>query len=285
VLAIVLPLTALAIGGTFIAEGWWPGNDAEQARGDDAPPQTDAPKPQPKTTTKDVKSPGDNPASAKDTGGPARTLAHALAAGVILAQAGGADELRPPLRRVQDPRVVGTETLLDAPDGEYIVDALRNGKTLKLVGKLQRLTVGEINDRAVLDATQLEVKEIILLGGILNNSQVKLNAPDGVVEIYGQLNGNVVVSVNAPGGSVTFAKGGIFNGSRIEVKCRSLEFADRLEGPQTMVTAKMSTGAQVKFRTISNSAKLHVQKANPKDRPIEVIGGDVYGQGEFRRLN
>jgi hypothetical protein len=211
------------------------------------------------------------------------------------APAGPADKpalVGPPAELKAAPRPIrppafGNEVKLDDPDGDYAFESLQGGKTLKLIGKVRRLTIGQLNDRAVLDASQLEVKEVVVLRNILNEATLKLNAPDGSVEFRGQVASRVKVFINAPGGTVTFKeKGGIIlNEARIELTARHVDFQDRIEGSNTLVTATLTAGATVKYRSISNSAKVYCKRADGKDPPVAVTGGDVFGQGEFRRLN
>jgi hypothetical protein len=55
----------------------------------------------------------------------------------------------------------------------------------------------------MLDATQLEVKEVIVLRGVLNEATLKVNAPGRTAEFSGPLNARAKVFIDAPGRTVT----------------------------------------------------------------------------------
>jgi hypothetical protein len=222
-----------------------------------------------------------------DIFGPPESLKGAAAVAAIKPVIfGPPEELKAPPRPIRPP-ALGNEVKLDDADGDYALESLQGGKTLKLTGKVRRLTVGQVSDRAVLDASKLEAKEVVVLRGVLNEATLKVSAADGAVEFRGSLAGRAKVFVNAPGGAVTFReKGGtILNEARLDVTARSLDFQDRIEGANTLVTATLTAGARLKYHAISSGAKVYVKRADPKDPPAEVSGGDVYAQGEFRRLN
>ena len=200
--------------------------------------------------------------------------------------AGPPEDLKAPLRPVVKPLVVGTETKLDDVEGEFVVEALHN-KTLKLTGRVKRLTIGEVNNRATLDASQLEAKEIVILRGIHNDSTVKLNAPNGKVDVRGQVGTRAKVFITAPNGLVTFRdKGGLItNEAKITITAGGVELLDRVQGWNTMVTVTLTAGGRLQYREVTGGSKVHYRKADPKDPDVEILGGDVTNQAEFRRTN
>jgi hypothetical protein len=190
-----------------------------------------------------------------------------------------------PLPAVKAPGNAGGEIKLDDPDGEYYVELLSN-KTLKLNGRVQRLRIGEIKDRGVLDASQLEANQVIIERGIRNDATVKLNAPGGHVEVRGPLNERGKLFVVAPDGGVTFTeKCEVNNQSNVTLTARRVEFLGKVQGWNTQVTMTITAGGGLRFRELNNGAKMQYKKANPKDPDVDVSGGDVIGQAEFRRVN
>jgi hypothetical protein len=200
---------------------------------------------------------------------------------------GPPDELRPALRAAQNSRVIGNETQLDDPAGEFVVDSLLNGKTLKLTGKVKRLKIGQVNGRAMLDAAQLEAQEIIVLQGIFNDSTVKLNAPNGSVEFRGQLNGRVKVFVTAPNGTVTFKANAaqITSEAKVTVTAGSIECNDLIHGWNTQLTATLTNGGQLLLKEIANGSKVQYKKANPKDPELKIEPGIIRDQAELKKSN
>ena len=176
-----------------------------------------------------------------------------------------------------------TETVLNDPNGEYVVPALLNGKSLKLTGQVKRLRIsGQISGRATLDASQLEAREIIVEQPILNDSIVKLNAPNGSVEFRSQIIGRVNLSIDAPQGTVTFkATAPVLNESKLAITTGRLDFQERIQG-NVQVEATLSAGGRLKYKEIINGSKVRYKKANPKDPDLDILPGDVASQGELR---
>jgi hypothetical protein len=188
--------------------------------------------------------------------------------------------------RVAKPIVVSKDTRLDDPDGEVMVTSLI-GKTMKLTGKVHRLTINDVSGRSILDASGLQAKEIIVLRPLLNNSTVRLNAPGGTVEFRGMISGRTQLFVHAPNGSVAFkANGGtIINESKLTITARSVEFNDRIQGWNNHIVVTLNAGGRLKFKEVGGGSKLYYKKAHPNDPEPDILAGEVINQGELRKIN
>jgi hypothetical protein len=128
--------------------------------------------------------------------------------------------------------VRGNVRTIENPGGEYALESLNSGAQVRLRGKVKTLRIGPLNGESTLDASGLEVRQVILAGEINGGSTVKLEAPDGSVEFRGAVNGRSKVYVDAPGGKVTFLKapgagqaGAEISGeSKITIRAKDVDF-------------------------------------------------------------
>ena len=200
---------------------------------------------------------------------------------------GPPDELRPPLRAALNPKVNNGEVRLDDPDGEFVVEQVASGKTLKLIGKVKRLKIVRVNGKVTLDASQLEAREIVVVQGIFNEAIVMLNAPNGFVEFRGPLNGRVKVTVAAPKGMVIFkANGGqITNEAHVYVTAATIECHDLIHGWNALLDATLTRGGRLQFKELAAGGVLQYRKAAGNDPDIEIIPGILRDQAELRKQN
>src|SRR5262249_37748107 len=107
--------------------------------------------------------------------------------------------------KLNDPQKFFTKIKeLNSPTGEYSAGSLANNNRFKLKGKIGKLRVEKIDSGAILDASELEAKEIVISQNIQGTTLVLLNAPKGKVVFLGEIKGASQVAVNAPDGIVIF---------------------------------------------------------------------------------
>jgi hypothetical protein len=200
---------------------------------------------------------------------------------------GPPDELRMPLRPAMNPKINNGEVRLDDPDGEFVVEQVASGKTLKLIGKVKRLKIVRVNGKATLDASQLEAREIVVEQGIFSEATVLLNAPNGFVEFRGPLNGRVKVTVNAPKGMVIFkANGGqITNEAHAHVTAATIECHDLIHGSNALLDATLTRGGRLQFKEAASGSVLQYRKAAWNDPEVQIIPGTLRDQAEMRKMN
>jgi hypothetical protein len=130
----------------------------------------------------------------------------------------------------------GNDIKLNDPDGEYALKPINGGDRFVLQGKIKTLSIADINDKSILDATLLEAGEIIFTGNLNSGAIVLLGKAhtlklrdindqstlDGsaldarVIMVTGAVNSGSTVKLHAPKGSVEFL-GEINERAQIEV--------------------------------------------------------------------
>lgn len=191
------------------------------------------------------------------------------------------------------PRVTvrGNVRTIENPGGEYALEALNAGAQVRLRGKVKTLRIGPVNGESTLDASGLEVRQVILVGEINGGSTVKLEAQEGSVEFRGAVNGRSKVYVDAPGGTVTFLKapgagqaGAAINGeSKITIRAKDVDFQCPIGGSETRVTVVLTRGGSLRFTEIGGRSRLLYRRAEQKDPEPLVSRGTIRGQAEVKK--
>jgi len=200
----------------------------------------------------------------------------------------GPPDERQPLRAAVNPRYTGNEIILDDPEGEFVVDAIPVGQQRKLSGKVRRLRVsGNIGQRAFLDATRLQAKEILVEHTVGMDAQVKLNAPNGWVEFRGPIQTRSRLFVTAPDGTVSFHSnvGSLQPDTQVTVTAGNIEFANAIQGWNTVVDVTVTSGGRLKFKELTNGARLHYRRADPRDAAVAIVPGSVRAQAELLKVD
>jgi hypothetical protein len=188
--------------------------------------------------------------------------------------------------------LVGDVRLLDRPDGEYRIAALR-GTALKLSGRVKTLRIGIVDAGATLDASALEAQEVIVAGRIDGGSTVKLRAPRGRVEFKSKVDGESRLEVDAPEGTVAFTdptqlrrEGSKIDGdSHVTITAKTADFRGAINGTRTRVVVTLTKGGLLYFREISGSVRLQYRKADPRDPDPRVLGGQVHGAAKLQKID
>jgi hypothetical protein len=195
----------------------------------------------------------------------------------------------PPLPEV----LVGDDRRLVRPDGEYRIGTLTRGSTLKLSGKVKILRVGMVDGGSTLDASALEAGEIFVRGRIAGGATVKLRAPGGRVEFNGKVDGESRLEVDAPGGTVAFTQpseppreGSKIGGdSTVAVTAKIADFRGAIDGTRTRVVVTLTKGGLLYFRDIGGSVRLQYRKADPRDPPPRILGGEVHDSAKLEKID
>ena len=171
---------------------------------------------------------------------------------------------------------------LDNPNGTN--DAIVGpGRTLVLRGQVKTLRVRGLEAGAVLDCSDLETQEVIVVGKIDGASTLWLTVSNGRVTFQAKVDGKSRVGIVAPGGTVVFANPGggraegatVAGGSTVEVKARSVNFQGLISGPGTRVAVTLTAGGSLGFAEIDGPSRLEYGKADPDDSDPAVIRGKV----------
>jgi hypothetical protein len=187
--------------------------------------------------------------------------------------------------------VRGNVRTIENPGGEYALESLNGGARVRLRGKVKTLRIGPVNGESTLDASGLEVRQVILAGEINGGSTVKLEAPDGSVEFRGAVNGRSKVYVDAPGGKVTFLKapgagqaGAEIGGeSKITIRAKDVDFQCPIDGSETRVTVVLTRGGSLRFSEIGGRSRLLYRRAEHTDPEPIVTRGTLRGQAEVKK--
>ena len=188
---------------------------------------------------------------------------------------------------VADPLPGDKMVQLDEPDGIYRVPSLDTGESRELQGRIKRLEIEMVNGDALLDAAELQANEVVFLRGVNGQAQARVFAPDGTVELQGDINGEAVVDIYAPGGRVVLGAEGdtCVNGSgRITITAAAVDIRGRVDGsPQLDVT--LTHGGKLKFAELSGSARLTYRRANPADPEPAIQAGSLRAGAQLVQHN
>lgn len=176
-----------------------------------------------------------------------------------------------------DPKIAPTRHF-DSPDDTATLPDLNRGDRVTLTGRLRVLRVGSVNGNSVLDASGLTAEEIEIAGDLNGDALVTLNAPGGRVTIRGYVVGSTKLTILAPAGEVVVvANSGLFAGnSTTRLTAKRLEVAGKFGG-NAKVFATLTVGGSLKLTTAEEGAQLTYKKAAASDPPLTVDKGIVRG--------
>ena len=186
---------------------------------------------------------------------------------------------RPPPARV---------TQVDHPNAEY-PPLVPPGATVTLKGRAKRLKVPALEGGAVLDASELEVEDVIVVGKIDGGSRLRVAAHKRVT-FQAKIDGRSTVEVIAPTATVMFldVKGrdvtGIAGGSVVRVTAHVTSFLGHIRGADTVVTVTVARGGSVGFVEIDGPARFEYRKAAPADPDPVLSRGKVGAAATVARV-
>jgi hypothetical protein len=136
------------------------------------------------------------------------------------------------------------EKRIDAPDGTVAVSDMNREDRLTLTGTVRQLRIGSIGGSAVLDASGLTAREIVITGDLGGRATVSLHAPGGMVRIGGHVEGRSRLVVIAPRGHVYVQEGsGKLDGdAELKVEARDVEIAGPMSGNAKLVVTLTGGG-------------------------------------------
>jgi hypothetical protein len=184
------------------------------------------------------------------------------------------------LRQPRDPPT--TTRTINVPNMIYKLQPLVNGAGLKLVGQAKTLQIMAVGNNSFLDASELRVQEIIVVGAINDGARVRLSAPEGRITIP-EISGRATVEIRAPNGTVVIR---VINGdAQVTMTGKDIDFADFIDGDRTQVTATVTNDGRLHFQDLRGSSRLHWKKDRPTDREPTIEKGTVKPPAEFRKLD
>jgi hypothetical protein len=133
--------------------------------------------------------------------------------------------------------------------GELIGDAV-----VLLSGKAKTLTLGGIKGEASLDANALEAAEAVITGDLDGRGTLTLNVPGGSVTFLGSPDGLPRVTVHAPNGKATFGSadrsrasaGSIVGPSHVILIARDVDLRRTIDG-RARVEVTLTEGGSPRF--------------------------------------
>jgi hypothetical protein len=157
------------------------------------------------------------------------------------------------------------------------------GSTVTIRGWVKTLIVRDLVAGAVLDCSELQAEEVVVVGKVDGGARLTLRAPGGSIVFRGKIDGRSRVDVRAPGGTVTFETpsdkghdGAKIDGdSTVEVTARAVAFHGRIQGGGTKVFVTLTANASLKFAEIDGGARLEYSKTDPDDADPAISKGRI----------
>jgi uncharacterized Zn finger protein (UPF0148 family) len=195
----------------------------------------------------------------------------------------------PPDQELQD---LAEEVDIDKPNGEHAVAAVTGVDSVKLGGKVKKLTIAGVHGQGVLTSEKLTARDVIVTGAVNEAGTLKLDVPGGSVTFLSSLDGAARVRINAPGGKVTFGSvdksvhggGAIVGSAHVTVIARDVDLRGAIDGGARVVVT-LTEGGSLRFKSISGGAHVHYRKAKPGDPAPKIDRGRVTAGGKFARLD
>lgn len=162
---------------------------------------------------------------------------------------------------------------------------------MRLVGKVKKLTIGPIDAKSHLDASSLEVQEVVFNGAINGRSYVKVRATNGTIEFRAPIDSQSTVWAYAVGGKVTFGSPAnrsacIINGdAKVHVTAQEVLFWGAIDGTATTVKVLLTKGGKLMFTDLAGSAKLQYRKYSRNDPDTTIEQGKIADKAKFERQN
>jgi hypothetical protein len=169
------------------------------------------------------------------------------------------------------------ERHIDNAGAEVRVPDLRGEEELVLSGTARVLKVGSLHGRARVDASKLNVREVIVAGDLHGDAALTVSAPNGSVTVNGFVIGSAKLTVLAPGGTVLFAESArLDGGSAVTVTARAVTVRGPMLGG-TQLGATLTSGGALKLNTLEGGATVTYRKEKPTDPAPAVEPGTVRG--------
>jgi len=155
-----------------------------------------------------------------------------------------------------DARVVRNRRI-DAPEGAVTVSDMNRTVRLTLTGVVRQLRIGTVGGDAVLDASGLAAREIVVTGDLSGRATVRLHAPGGTVSIGGHIEGAARVVVEAPRGEVVLRAGSgrLDEDGELTVTARSVEVKGAMAGNAKLIVT-LTGGGTVTLGTMHENASV-----------------------------
>jgi len=194
--------------------------------------------------------------------------------------------------RIKTLKIAGIHERAVLDTAELVADEIiflggLNSGAKAILGKTTTLRIRDINDGSLLDASACAAREIFLTGAVNSRSTVKLNAPGGSVEIFGEINDHAQIDIVAPDGQVLFKSRGdaVINGdAQISIVAREVEFRGAVNGTQTQMRVTLTKAGTLKFRRLNGAVRLHWRKADAGDPEPRIDAGEIGGRAQVRML-
>jgi hypothetical protein len=192
---------------------------------------------------------------------------------------------------VRPPQVAVIE--LNDPEGTFSLPrGLRAGTPLFLRGKVGALHLISLAPGSFVDASGLEAGDVYVNGAVSGGANLRLNAPNGRVNIKGRIEEKSVVEITAAGGDVRINSSGvkpgqvsIDGGSRVTVVARGVEVRGAIGGDGTRVMATLDKAGWLRVGGgVQGTAVVEYRTAAADDRTVDVMADPVAPTAVFRRI-
>jgi hypothetical protein len=163
-----------------------------------------------------------------------------------------------------DPRIAAVRHF-DQPDDTAALADVNTNDHVVLTGRLRGLRIGSVNGKGSIDASRLTVEEVVITGDLNGEAVVKLKAPGGKVTVGGFVLGASKLTVVAHGGEVLVADSGRVGGAAVlTVIAKRFESRGRLTD-SARVDLTLTAGGSVKLGVSEHRATLTWRKEMPND--------------------
>lgn len=176
-----------------------------------------------------------------------------------------------------DPKIA-PKRHFDNPDDTVTLPDLNSGDRVTLTGKVRVLRIHGVNGNGSIDASGLSAEEIEIKHDLNGDAVVTLNAPGGKVTIGGYVVGSAKLTVAAPGGEVNvLANSGLFaGGSTTRLTAKRVVVAGKLGGG-AKVYVTLTAGGSLELTSADEGAVVTYKKAVATDPPLSVEKGVLRG--------
>jgi uncharacterized Zn finger protein (UPF0148 family) len=181
---------------------------------------------------------------------------------------------------------------LNQPDAVYTLPA-KQGEHIVLRGQVRMLRVSGLDAGAILDATGLDAGSVYVTGKIDGGSVLKINCPDGVVQVPAAVTGKSRVEINAQGGSVRFSfatapnRAGslIDGGSTVAITARTVDLRGDVDGADTKVTVTLTRNGSLKVAAVRGTAAVVYRAEDAKAPAPTATAGTVAPTATFKKAD